>query len=277
MPKVTLDMNTFKALASDTRLDILKALDGKKMSLKDISKATNLNKATLHEHLTKLNEAGLVKRKEREGHKWVYYKLTWKGEGLLHPENTRIVVMFTATFVALSVGILQFVSYVKGQIVAKIVTIGDSTIIYKAVETKNSLFGSSEVEYSQAPITIPSGEGASHLSQSVIDSIGVQDALGNVAHRSDVILQNVDPSSSICVPKIDVSSEYFSNGDTLMRGGLEDNALSFSKDTSSSSTTMVAIYQDKTFQIIAIVCIVLFVILLSFSIWRYWKNRKTKI
>ena len=75
MTKLTLDMNTFKALASDTRLDILKALDGKKLSLKDISRITNLNKATLHEHLTKLNEAGLVKKKEREGHKWVYYKL----------------------------------------------------------------------------------------------------------------------------------------------------------------------------------------------------------
>ena len=67
MPKVTLDMNSFKALASDTRLNILKTLDGKKMSLKDISKATGLNKATLHEHLTKLTEAGIVKRKEREG------------------------------------------------------------------------------------------------------------------------------------------------------------------------------------------------------------------
>ena len=37
MPKITLDMNTFKALASDTRLDILRALDGNKMALKDIS------------------------------------------------------------------------------------------------------------------------------------------------------------------------------------------------------------------------------------------------
>jgi DNA-binding transcriptional ArsR family regulator len=63
MPKVTLDMAAFKALASDTRLDILKSLDGKKMSLKDISNATKLNKATLHEHLSKLHEAGLVKKK----------------------------------------------------------------------------------------------------------------------------------------------------------------------------------------------------------------------
>lgn len=117
MPKVTLDMNAFKALASDTRLDILKSLDGKKMSLKDISKATNLNKATLHEHLSKLHEAGLVKKKEREGHKWVYYKLSWKGESLLHPENTKIVVLFTTTFIALWVGIIQLMTYVKGTMI----------------------------------------------------------------------------------------------------------------------------------------------------------------
>jgi len=37
------------------------------MSLSEISRATNLNKATLHEHLSKLCEADLVKRKDREG------------------------------------------------------------------------------------------------------------------------------------------------------------------------------------------------------------------
>jgi DNA-binding transcriptional ArsR family regulator len=116
MSKITLDRETFKALASDTRLDILRTLDGKKLGLNDISKATNLNKATLHEHLTKLNKAGLVKKNEREGHKWVYYKLTWKGENLLHPENTKIVVLFSITFIALWAGIVQMYWYVKGTI-----------------------------------------------------------------------------------------------------------------------------------------------------------------
>ncbi len=116
MSKITLDRETFKALASDTRLDILKALDGKKMSLNDICTVTNLNKATLHEHLAKLHEAGLIKKNEREGHKWVYYQLTWKGESLLHPENTRIVVLFSTTFVLLWVGIIQLYWYVKGTV-----------------------------------------------------------------------------------------------------------------------------------------------------------------
>ena len=116
MPKITLNKEMFKALASDTRLDILKTLDGKKLGLNDISKATNLNKATLYEHLTKLNEAGLVKRKEREGHKWVYYKLTWKGSSLLHPENTRIVVLFSLTLVALFFGIVGIFNFIRGYI-----------------------------------------------------------------------------------------------------------------------------------------------------------------
>ncbi len=54
MTKVTLGITDFKVLASETRLEILKALDGKKMNLKDISKVTNLHEMTLHEHLEKL-------------------------------------------------------------------------------------------------------------------------------------------------------------------------------------------------------------------------------
>ena len=51
MSKVSLDIESFKALASETRLDILRVLDGKKMNLNEITKATKLHKMTLHEHL----------------------------------------------------------------------------------------------------------------------------------------------------------------------------------------------------------------------------------
>jgi len=54
-------------------------------------------------------------RKDREGHKWVYYKLSWKGESLLHPENTKIVVLFATTFIALWAGIIQMIWYVRGR------------------------------------------------------------------------------------------------------------------------------------------------------------------
>jgi DNA-binding transcriptional ArsR family regulator len=202
MSKVTLDMNTFKALASDTRLDILKSLDGKKMSLNDICKATNLNKATLHEHLAKLHEAGLVKRNEREGHKWVYYKLSWMGECLLHPENTRIVVMFTTTFLVLTVGIIQIVSFIKG----RLVSVFDTHIPY------------------------------------------FQNYLNSMENRvSDALTKSEVPGSG--------SSGTF--------GGPLPSTL--------------VIFHDPTIQYFAIVCIVIFSILLSFSIWRLRKNRTPKL
>ncbi len=111
--KVTLNLNAFKALASETRLDILKSLDGKRLNLKDLTNVTNLHQVTLHEHLTKLVEAGLVNKIEREGHKWVYYKLSWKGASLLHPENTRITILFSITFIALIIGITSLIDLLR--------------------------------------------------------------------------------------------------------------------------------------------------------------------
>jgi len=118
MPKVTLNKEAFKALASETRLEIIKTLDGKQMNLTQLCNNTDLNKATLHEHLKKLIDTGLVKKKQRPGHKWVYYKLSWKGESLLHPENTKIVVLFTTSFIALFAAITQMILWAKGTIIS---------------------------------------------------------------------------------------------------------------------------------------------------------------
>ena len=161
MAKITLDRDTFKALASDTRLDILRALDGKNLGLNDIAKATSLNKATLHEHLSKLHEAGLVKKKEREGHKWVYYKLSWKGESLLHPENTRIVVLFSTTFIALAIGIIQIVWYIKGNLLSFVSSYGDG-YSYKTTPAPEGVNNSAILD---EMISTGRGEGANNLIQ----------------------------------------------------------------------------------------------------------------
>lgn len=88
MAKVTLDMETFKALASQTRLDVLRALDERRKTLSELAKELELNKATVHEHLQLLLATGLVRKRDDEGRKWIYYELTWSGERLLHPEDT---------------------------------------------------------------------------------------------------------------------------------------------------------------------------------------------
>ena len=80
-----IDRKTLKALAADTRLDILKSLGKRRKTPSELSKELNLATSTVVEHLNKLEEAGLIKREET-GHKWIYYNLTEKGSSLVRPK-----------------------------------------------------------------------------------------------------------------------------------------------------------------------------------------------
>jgi DNA-binding transcriptional ArsR family regulator len=72
------DRGILKLLAADTRMDVLKELKSGNKTLSDLSKILNKDKSTLIEHLEKLTNAGLVKRIERPGRKWIFYTLTKK-------------------------------------------------------------------------------------------------------------------------------------------------------------------------------------------------------
>ena len=86
--RITLDAETFRALASTTRLAVLKALDERRKTLSELARDLMLNKATVHEHLQLLSAAELVKKRDDEGRKWIYYELTWRGQKILHPQET---------------------------------------------------------------------------------------------------------------------------------------------------------------------------------------------
>ena len=100
---ITLDQESFKALASEVRVDILKKLDERRQTVTDLSGLLNLSKPTLLEHLEKLQAAGLVKRVD-EGRKWIYYELSQKGRKLLHPEKVAIVLALSSAVVLAAVG-----------------------------------------------------------------------------------------------------------------------------------------------------------------------------
>ena len=257
MTKVTLDMDTFKALASDTRLDILRTLDGKKMSLRDISTATKLNKATLHEHLVKLNEAGLVKKKEREGHKFVYYKLSWKGEGLLHPENTRIVVLFGSTFIALAVGIIQMIWYVKGTVM----NFGNQ--VYLA---GNEMFmdgGARVVTFEETMKYTPYG--VNNIPTLPPNIPGV---------LRDFLISRGFYSSGSSLKLCDLEYAYDSSAPPYINGYLNEEGTRFFVN---SHGVMNTFYQNPMFLYIAIACFTIFTIALCFSLWRYWGNKTPKL
>jgi DNA-binding transcriptional ArsR family regulator len=111
--KIVLDQESFKALASDTRIEILKKLDGTQLTVTDLANAMQVNKSAIHKHLTRLVEAGLVKKKEGD-RKWVYYTLSLKGAQLLHPERVQIALMLAATVVAVTAGLFQLMSFMAG-------------------------------------------------------------------------------------------------------------------------------------------------------------------
>lgn len=94
--KITLDREVFKALASDTRLDILKALDVRQKTVTELAKELDLNKATVFEHLEKLAAVNLIQKVEEDvERKWVYWQLSWTGRRLLHPEKITLAVLLS--------------------------------------------------------------------------------------------------------------------------------------------------------------------------------------
>jgi DNA-binding transcriptional ArsR family regulator len=103
--RVELDKKSILALASDTRLEILKSLQPMRRTISQLSEAVNVDKSAVHRHLKKMEEGGLVKRYEEHG--FVYYGLSWKARDLLTPnENTKIVILLSATWLLLLAALL---------------------------------------------------------------------------------------------------------------------------------------------------------------------------
>ena len=90
--KIVLDQSTFKALATGTRVKILKTLDKRRHTQSELSAVLNMSVPTVKEHLSALEKAGLVKRHE-EGRKWIYYSLTEKSKCVLDPERKRLWIV----------------------------------------------------------------------------------------------------------------------------------------------------------------------------------------
>jgi DNA-binding transcriptional ArsR family regulator len=299
MTKITIDMHTFKALASDTRLDILKTLDGKKMSLNDICRATNLNKATLHEHLSKLYEAGLVKKNEREGHKWVYYKLSWKGEGLLHPENTKIVVLFSVTFISLLLGVMLLVNFAQPIILGMAETYGDTTQIYEA-ENQGIFLISRNYEYKYLGEIDAKDKTVGNITTELQDKAQIKNSVGDIYDNDEI--QWVTPSNQqigndqfilldiICLTNGSTDgSEYFRNNSLNETGDFNNTdeynttadegnkLLGGSFGFSPNVPEMIATVQDPILLYSAIFFITFFAVAFTFSSWRFLKNKKPRL
>ncbi|MEA2074171.1 MAG: winged helix-turn-helix domain-containing protein [Euryarchaeota archaeon] len=133
--KIALDKQIFSALSSGIRINILKKLDSKRRTLKELCDELNLPKSTIHENLTVLVESDLV-RKRNIGNKWVYYELTEKGRRLLHPhEMTKIILLLSFAALSFVGGIITIYWFIKSAFPEKVMR---SVSLY---EPKYLIFG----------------------------------------------------------------------------------------------------------------------------------------
>lgn len=126
--KITLDQESFKALASDTRIEILKRLDKSQMTVTDLANNLSVNKSAVYKHLSRLLDAGLVKKLD-DNRKWVYYKLSMKGMHLLHPERVQIALMLSAAVLAITLAITQIYTFIMGTLTTTEIPNNDGTLM----------------------------------------------------------------------------------------------------------------------------------------------------
>ncbi len=97
--EITLDQETFKALAGEKRIQILKELSHQQKTQTELAQKLALSAPTVAEHLQLLKNAGLVEVQD-DNHKWKYYALTRKGKKLLNPDETKIMVLLAVSGLA---------------------------------------------------------------------------------------------------------------------------------------------------------------------------------
>jgi len=98
--KITLDRDTFKVLAADTRVNILKSIHDRKKTITDLAEEFGMSPSTIKEHVDKLVDAGLIEYLDR-GTKWKYYILTRKGEQIVSPVETKVWILLSTSLIAL--------------------------------------------------------------------------------------------------------------------------------------------------------------------------------
>jgi len=108
---IVLTKDTFEVLASETRLDILKTLSTRRMTITELADTLDLAKSTVHHHLQRLADAGLVAADD-DRRAWVYYALTPEGRALMQPhDGARIRVLLATGLASLAGGVCAIVAF----------------------------------------------------------------------------------------------------------------------------------------------------------------------
>ncbi|MBS3054624.1 MAG: winged helix-turn-helix transcriptional regulator [Candidatus Aenigmarchaeota archaeon] len=105
MPEV-LDKDSLRALSAGTRQDIVKLLKARPYTASELSKITGKHVTTISEHLDTLCKSGIIEKNDT-GNKWLYYRLSGKGEKLFKPQYYSWVVVLTISIFGIFFGLSE--------------------------------------------------------------------------------------------------------------------------------------------------------------------------
>lgn len=144
--EVKLDQDTFKALAGETRVKILKSLKERKKYLSELSEELEMSNSSVKEQLDNLVEAGLIEKEEER--KWKYYKLTRKGNKIMKRKKAKAYILLSSSILAGLVGLFLFLRNKIIQVGTGIGAAGGKTAS-KAVETVNETNETMQEEFGE--------------------------------------------------------------------------------------------------------------------------------
>ena len=104
MPKVVLEQKALEALASETRVGVLKELRDRQKTVTQISRALDVDKGAVFRHLQKLSEGKLVEKDD--SHSFTYYRLTWQGRAVVAPQESTRIALAIGSSVASGIGVI---------------------------------------------------------------------------------------------------------------------------------------------------------------------------
>ena len=109
--KVYIQANTLRNLISNETKQVLHHLDSKDLTTEQLQKQTNISEDELHHQLTNLLNGNLIKKKQKQN--TFYYSLTYKGSCLLHPENSRILLLYGLSLFSLTFSLAHVIHWIQ--------------------------------------------------------------------------------------------------------------------------------------------------------------------
>ncbi|MEW6528311.1 MAG: winged helix-turn-helix domain-containing protein [Candidatus Micrarchaeota archaeon] len=176
-------------LSSKTRKEILERLSKRNYRPSDLSRELGKNTSTIVEHLEKLNTAGLVERLEREGYKWVFYKLSKNGQAYF--SNAAKRTLFFA---------ISLISFI-GIIISLFMTIQTSKFEdnYMAASLEKSSIPVDGLEKTGVPLSaaIISGQNNSNISENAISNTSQRIVSCDIQLDRDMVTKSTSSQQNI--------------------------------------------------------------------------------